>query len=361
MGDFDGDGAPDVAVNAGGRNFTSEYVSRQGEFLLLRNDGRGRLASTAAPVPLKSTGRIVAGDVDGDGHLDALMGTRYGLQFLWGRGDGTLEKRAAGPGSNSVITGMGLWPTASGPSPIWWVGNADGDGIPGGLADLAFSRPTAAGTWEYLKLELTGGGSGPLVFLTDMDLAPVVADFNEDGLPDIAMNASNGRRWDANVLLGTAWGRVQLAGVFPRTRTFTRVYAADLLRLVRELPIHALSHVTGGGLAANLARVLPTGLTAVVDRSSWTPPAVFSVIGGLGNVPQPDIERTLNQGVGFAVVLPESAVDDAVALLAACDLPSWVMGAVHAADGVDGAAAEVVTGVKGAQSGGAQLIGSHRQ
>ncbi|GGB28793.1 phosphoribosylformylglycinamidine cyclo-ligase [Flexivirga endophytica] len=139
----------------------------------------------------------------------------------------------------------------------------------------------------------------------------------------------------------------------------TRVYAADLLRLIHALPVHALSHVTGGGLAANLARVLPTGLTAVVDRSSWTPPAVFSVIERLGNVPQPDIERTLNQGVGFAVVLPEATVDDALAMLAGWGLPSWVMGTVRPDTEVDGGAAEIVTGAKGASSGGAQLIGAH--
>ena len=85
------------------------------------------------------------------------------------------------------------------------------------------------------------------------------------------------------------------------------------------------------------------------------------MIGGLGNVPQQDLERTLNQGVGFAVVLPETAVDDALAMLAADGLPSWVMGTVRATDEVDGALAEVVTGAKGATSGGAQLIGAHRQ
>jgi len=61
----------------------------------------------------------------------------------------------------------------------------------------------------------------------------------------------------------------------------TRVYATELLALIRTpgLDVHALSHVTGGGLAANLARVLPPGLRAQVDRSTWTPPPVFTVLG----------------------------------------------------------------------------------
>ncbi|WP_265445609.1 phosphoribosylformylglycinamidine cyclo-ligase [Flexivirga meconopsidis] len=141
--------------------------------------------------------------------------------------------------------------------------------------------------------------------------------------------------------------------------TPTRVYAAVLLRLVRTVPVHALSHVTGGGLAANLARVLPTGSTAVLDRASWTPPAVFSVIGELGNVPQPDLERTLNLGVGFAVVLPADHVDGALEVLSDCDLPAWVLGEIKRTDQVDAAVAEIVTGAKGVDAGGAQLIGSH--
>ena len=69
--------------------------------------------------------------------------------------------------------------------------------------------------------------------------------------------------------------------------TPTRVYSADLLDLIRTdgIDLHALSHVTGGGLVANLARVLPPSVFARLDRSTWTPPAVFATIGGLGQVP----------------------------------------------------------------------------
>ena len=86
----------------------------------------------------------------------------------------------------------------------------------------------------------------------------------------------------------------------------TRVYARDLLGLIRAdgIDIHALSHVTGGGLAANLARVLPRGSFARVDRSTWTPPAVFEVVRELGRVPVADLERTLNLGVGFVAMVP---------------------------------------------------------
>lgn len=143
--------------------------------------------------------------------------------------------------------------------------------------------------------------------------------------------------------------------------TPTRVYAADLLRLIRTdgVDMHALSHVTGGGLAANVARVLPQGVTAVMDRSTWTPPAVFQVIGDLGRVPQLDLEATLNMGVGFVAVLAPDSVDAALEVLDACDLPTWRMGTVVDASAVEESAGEVVTGAKGVDAGGAQLIGRY--
>ncbi len=142
----------------------------------------------------------------------------------------------------------------------------------------------------------------------------------------------------------------------------TRVYSADLLDLVRldGIDVHSLSHVTGGGLAANLARVLPPHVHARLDRSTWTPPAVFSTVGSLGGVPRSDLERTLNMGVGFVAVLPPTAVDAAVAHLAGRGIDTWVMGEVHEAatapveDGV-----EVVRGAKGVDGGGVQVVGEH--
>ena len=142
----------------------------------------------------------------------------------------------------------------------------------------------------------------------------------------------------------------------------TRVYSADLLDLVRTdgVDVHALSHVTGGGLAANLARVLPPHVHARLDRSTWTPPPVFSTVGALGGVPRTDLERTLNMGVGFVAVLPAGGVDAATALLEARGIHTWVMGEVSAADGApveDGV--EVVRGAKGVDGGSVQVVGEH--
>ena len=143
--------------------------------------------------------------------------------------------------------------------------------------------------------------------------------------------------------------------------TPTRVYAADLLSLIRGPGgVHALSHVTGGGLAANVARVLPPGVHARLDRSTWRRPAIFDLVGSLGHVPEDDLERTLNLGVGFAAVVSPDHVDAAVAHLGERGIPTWVMGEIHDAqdapveDGV-----EVVRGAKGVEGGSVQVVGTH--
>jgi phosphoribosylformylglycinamidine cyclo-ligase len=117
--------------------------------------------------------------------------------------------------------------------------------------------------------------------------------------------------------------------------TPTTVYAKQCLELVRALAggVHAMSHITGGGLAANLARVVPAGLAVTVDRSTWTPQPVFGLVGELGSVPRDELEKTLNLGVGMvALVAPDNA-DRAIAVLAEQGVDGWVCGTVAAGDG----------------------------
>lgn len=115
--------------------------------------------------------------------------------------------------------------------------------------------------------------------------------------------------------------------------TPTRVYAKDILALADAVEVHAISHITGGGLANNLVRVIPEGFSVTVERSSWTPAPIFGLVQRVGSITQPDIEATLNMGVGMAVVLPEASVAGALALLEQRGIPSWVMGRVSATSG----------------------------
>ncbi len=110
----------------------------------------------------------------------------------------------------------------------------------------------------------------------------------------------------------------------------TRIYALDCLELIAETQVHGFAHVTGGGLAANLARVLPEGTAVTIDRSTWTPPPIFRLIADRGQVEAAEMERTFNQGVGMiALVAPEDA-DRALAVLLGRHVPAWVAGTVEA-------------------------------
>ncbi|MFI7439472.1 phosphoribosylformylglycinamidine cyclo-ligase [Nonomuraea indica] len=108
----------------------------------------------------------------------------------------------------------------------------------------------------------------------------------------------------------------------------TRIYSLDCLALAREAEVHAYAHITGGGIEGNLSRSLPGDLDALLDRSSWTPPAVFEVLAGHGRIGQRDMDRTFNLGVGMAAVVAPSAADAAVRFLAERGLPAWVLGEV---------------------------------
>ena len=111
----------------------------------------------------------------------------------------------------------------------------------------------------------------------------------------------------------------------------TRIYALDCLALAAETDIRTFAHITGGGLARNLARVLPRGLVAVCDRGSWTPAPVFKLIAARGRVERPEMEKTFNMGVGMVAVLAPDDVDRALAVLTARHVPAWVLGDIRRA------------------------------
>ncbi|SER02931.1 phosphoribosylformylglycinamidine cyclo-ligase [Microlunatus flavus] len=117
----------------------------------------------------------------------------------------------------------------------------------------------------------------------------------------------------------------------------TRIYSRDCLALIEAVEVHAMSHVTGGGLANNLARVVPSSCTVRIDRSTWSPAPVFGLVRELGDVSERDLEATLNLGVGMVAVLPAAGVDAAIALLAGRGLRAWVCGAVEGSTGPDDA------------------------
>lgn len=182
---------------------------------------------------------------------------------------------------------------------------------------------------------------------------------------------SNGYSLVRRVINHAGWGLEREVPEFGRTlgeelleptRLYTRVCLAMLETLSSPAapgPIHALSHVTGGGLAANVARVLPAGLVADVDRASWTVPPVFSTVRELGSVPWEDLEGTLNLGVGMVTVVDPAAVDAVLRVAEGSDIPAWVLGEVHEAGRYE-AQDRVVSGTKGVNGGAVDIHGAYR-
>ncbi len=115
--------------------------------------------------------------------------------------------------------------------------------------------------------------------------------------------------------------------------TPTRIYAQDCLTLARECEVHAFAHITGGGLAANLARVLPPEAEAVLDRGSWTPPPVFGLLAGYGSVSGAEMERVFNLGVGMVAVVAAGAADEAVRVLTGRGVTAWPLGEIASGTG----------------------------
>jgi phosphoribosylformylglycinamidine cyclo-ligase len=139
----------------------------------------------------------------------------------------------------------------------------------------------------------------------------------------------------------------------------TRLYAKQLVRLIDELPdaVHALSHVTGGGIAANLARVLPRGTWVELDRTTWSPQPVFRVLAEWGGLSLAETEGTWNLGIGMIAVVDAAAASSVTHALTASGLPAWVAGRVTVGAAPEGDG--FVQGAKGVDGGAVRLVGAY--
>jgi len=115
--------------------------------------------------------------------------------------------------------------------------------------------------------------------------------------------------------------------------TPTEIYTLDCLALIKaqQTNIRTFSHITGGGLADNTARVMPDGLVAVYDRSTWSLPQEMKFLADVAGVPQADLERTWNVGIGMSAIVDPSVADLIVRSLAARGMKAWIAGKVEKA------------------------------
>lgn len=137
----------------------------------------------------------------------------------------------------------------------------------------------------------------------------------------------------------------------------TRIYAPLCLSLARSwIGLHAMAHVTGGGLAANIARVIPPQLTAVVDRGAWRPPAVFDLISSRGAVPRQEMETAFNMGIGMVLIADPVALTGIFQQAGEAGVGAFVIGQVR--DGQPGDVAD--SPAKGGAGGTVMLVGDYR-
>jgi phosphoribosylformylglycinamidine cyclo-ligase len=117
--------------------------------------------------------------------------------------------------------------------------------------------------------------------------------------------------------------------------TPTEIYTLDCLALINVLKenLHSFVHITGGGIAENTARVIPEGLTAIYDRSTWQLPVEMEFMAEVGQVPQNDMERTWNCGIGMSAIVAPDVADLTLKSLAARGMKAWVAGEVTQENG----------------------------
>ncbi len=111
----------------------------------------------------------------------------------------------------------------------------------------------------------------------------------------------------------------------------TRIYVKPLLQLIKAMPVHALSHITGGGLLENIPRVLPESAKAVIDTQSWELPEVFKWLQTAGNVESKEMYRTFNCGVGMIICVPQAMAEQAIQSLNDAGESAWRIGTIEQA------------------------------
>jgi len=118
--------------------------------------------------------------------------------------------------------------------------------------------------------------------------------------------------------------------------TPTRIYTETVQALLKDLPVHGLAHITGGGIVDNIVRVVPQGLGLLIRKGSWDIPPVFTFLQNAGRVPEIEMLRTFNSGIGMVALVPQAAVSDVLERLAGMHEKAFVIGeVVERKDGAD--------------------------
>lgn len=108
----------------------------------------------------------------------------------------------------------------------------------------------------------------------------------------------------------------------------TRIYVKNILTLKNQLPILGMAHITGGGITENLPRILPSQVSAIIDKNSWSQPAIFEWLQKQGNVSEAEMLRTFNCGVGMILCVAAEHVTEALQILTQAGESAWLIGEI---------------------------------
>lgn len=114
--------------------------------------------------------------------------------------------------------------------------------------------------------------------------------------------------------------------------TPTRIYVKSILNLIRDFDIKGIAHITGGGLLENIPRVLPKHCKAMINRDSWDKQPIFELLRDGGNIPEDEMYRTFNYGIGMILVVPADKTEDILSRLSGLDEKAWLIGEIAQAE-----------------------------
>jgi phosphoribosylformylglycinamidine cyclo-ligase len=111
--------------------------------------------------------------------------------------------------------------------------------------------------------------------------------------------------------------------------TPTKIYAATVKGLLKDLPIHGIAHITGGGISDNLVRVVPQACSILIRKESWDVPPIFSFLQQAGNISEKEMARAFNMGLGMIIIVPDNAVLDVLQRIEAMNDHAFVIGEIR--------------------------------
>ena len=222
----------------------------------------------------------------------------------------------------------------SGAKPLYFLDYVSTKKIDDNVADIMVGILKGC---EIAEMELLGGETAEHFRQSDYDLAGFctgIVEENEivDGKiikkgDQIIGIASSGLHSNGYTLINDMlWRHKIFWKDTPELLTPTTIYASTVKKLLDEVPVLGMAHITGGGLEENVSRCLPEGLKVHIDWNSWPMPPIFNKVMLAGEIPEEEMKRVFNMGIGFCIVVPPEVVEDAMILI---DHPSQIIGQIY--------------------------------